>query len=198
MEPREAEGFLSMARAATELDPVLDKPYEPRPVETRWGREWEERGYFRAADRSEKPPFSIVLPPPNVTGSLHIGHALTATLEEALVRYKRMSGFNALWLPGIDHAGIAISMGSRGDAYDNAVAESFFATLKKELINRRSWPTRRELGSAVFEYIEAFYNRDRRHSTLGMRSPAEYEQLLYAAQDEGQREGEKIKSNSVV
>jgi putative transposase len=73
-------------------------------------------------------------------------------------------------------AGIAVSMGSRGDAYDNAVAESFFATLKKELVHRRSWPTRRELGSAVFEYIEAFYNRERRHSTLDMLSPAEYEQ----------------------
>jgi len=73
-------------------------------------------------------------------------------------------------------AGIALSMGSRGDAYDNAVAESFFATLKKELVHRRSWPTRRELGSAVFEYIESFYNRERRHSTLGMLSPAEYEQ----------------------
>jgi putative transposase len=72
-------------------------------------------------------------------------------------------------------AGIARSMGSKGDAYDNAVAESFFATLKKELVNRRSWPTRRELGSAVFEYIEAFYNRERRHSTLSMLSPAEYE-----------------------
>jgi putative transposase len=74
-------------------------------------------------------------------------------------------------------AGIAISMGSRGDAYDNAVAESFFATLKKELVHRHSWPTRRELGSAVFDYLEAFYNRDRRHSTLGMLSPAEYETL---------------------
>jgi putative transposase len=95
-------------------------------------------------------------------------------------------------------AGIAISMGSRGDAYDNAVAESFFATLKKELIHRRSWPTRRELGSAVFEYIEAFYNRDRRHSTLGMRSPADYEKLLYAAKPEGNRETENIKSKSVV
>jgi putative transposase len=73
-------------------------------------------------------------------------------------------------------AGIALSMGSRGDAYDNAVAESFFATLKKELVHRRSWPTRRELGAAVFEYIEAFYNRERRRSTLGMLSPAEYEQ----------------------
>jgi putative transposase len=95
-------------------------------------------------------------------------------------------------------AGIAISMGSRGDAYDNAVAESFFATLKKELIHRQSWTTRRELSSAVFEYIEAFYNRDRRHSTLGMRSPAEYEKLLYAAQGEGEREGENIKSRGVV
>jgi putative transposase len=73
-------------------------------------------------------------------------------------------------------AGIAVSMGSRGDAYDNAVAETFFATLKKELVNRRSWPSRLELQSAVFEYIEAFYNRRRRHSTLGMVSPAEYEQ----------------------
>ena len=68
-------------------------------------------------------------------------------------------------------AGIAISMGSRGDAYDNAVAETFFATLKKELVNRRSWPTRLELQSAVFEYIDAFYNRQRRHSALGMLSP---------------------------
>jgi putative transposase len=74
-------------------------------------------------------------------------------------------------------AGIAVSMGSRGDTYDNAVAETFFATLKKELVNRRAWPSRLELQSAVFEYIEAFYNRQRRHSTLGMLSPANYEQL---------------------
>jgi putative transposase len=72
-------------------------------------------------------------------------------------------------------AGIARSMGSVGDCYDNAVAESFFATLKKELVHRRSWPTRRELTSELFEYIEAFYNRTRRHSTLGYLSPADYE-----------------------
>jgi len=74
-------------------------------------------------------------------------------------------------------AGIAVSMGSKGDAYDNAVAESFFATLKKELVHRRSWPTRRELISEVFEYIEAFYNPTRRHSTLGFLSPAQFEAL---------------------
>jgi putative transposase len=72
-------------------------------------------------------------------------------------------------------AGIARSMGSKGDCYDNAVAESFFATLKKELVHRRSWPTRRELTSEVFEYLEAFYNRARRHSTLGYLSPVDYE-----------------------
>jgi putative transposase len=66
-------------------------------------------------------------------------------------------------------------MGSKGDAYDNAVAESFFATLKKELVHRRSWPTRRELSGEVFEYVEAFYNRTRRHSTLDYLSPADYE-----------------------
>jgi putative transposase len=72
-------------------------------------------------------------------------------------------------------AGIAQSMGSRGDCYDNAVAESFFATLKKELADRRSWPEKAELRSEIFDYIEAFYNRRRRHSTLGMLSPVEFE-----------------------
>ena len=74
-------------------------------------------------------------------------------------------------------AGIAQSMGSRGDCFDNAVAESFFATLKKELINRRSWPTKAELRTEVFDYIETFYNRERRHSTLGQRSPSDYEKM---------------------
>jgi transposase InsO family protein len=84
-------------------------------------------------------------------------------------------------------AGIAISMGSRGDCFDNAVAESFFATLKKELIRRRSWPTRRELQSAVFDYIESFYNRERRHSTLGYLSPREFEMISLPQQSEEQK-----------
>jgi len=74
-------------------------------------------------------------------------------------------------------AGIAQSMGSRGDCFDNAVAESFFATLKKELVHRRPWPTRAELRTEVFDYIETFYNRRRRHTTLGHRSPADYENI---------------------
>jgi transposase InsO family protein len=78
-------------------------------------------------------------------------------------------------------AGIAQSMGSRGDCYDNAVAESFFATLKKELVHGRAWPSKAELRTEVFEYIEVFFNRRRRHSTLGMLSPADYENRTLVA-----------------
>jgi putative transposase len=74
-------------------------------------------------------------------------------------------------------AGIAQSMGSKGDCFDNAVAESFFATIKKELIHRRSWPTKAELRTEAFDYIEVFYNRQRRHSTLGQLSPIQYEKI---------------------
>ena len=73
--------------------------------------------------------------------------------------------------------GIQLSVGRRGQCWDNAVAESFFATLKKELVHRRSWPTRRELISEVFEFVEGFYNTTRRHSTLGYRSPAQFETM---------------------
>jgi len=73
-------------------------------------------------------------------------------------------------------AGIAVSMGSVGDCYENAVAESFFATLKKDLVNRASWPTKAELRTAVFAYVEGFYNPERLHSTLGYLSPAQFEE----------------------
>ena len=88
----------------------LDKGYDPASVEPHWAKWWEEQGFFRSQDTSDKPAFSIVQPPPNVTGSLHLGHALTATMEDILARWKRMSGYNVSWLPGIDHAGIATQM----------------------------------------------------------------------------------------
>ena len=85
----------------------LSDRYSPEDVENRIYKWWEEKGYFEADDTSTKPPFSIILPPPNVTGQLHLGHALDHTIQDVLIRWKRMSGFNALWLPGSDHAGIA-------------------------------------------------------------------------------------------
>jgi valyl-tRNA synthetase len=86
----------------------MEKNYEPLSVETRWYDEWRKRGYFAPdANDSTKTPYVITIPPPNVTGSLHMGHALSYTLQDILGRWKRMSGFNVLILPGIDHAGIA-------------------------------------------------------------------------------------------
>jgi valyl-tRNA synthetase len=85
----------------------LDKIYDPKAVEARWYRTWNERGYFRASPSHPGQPYCIVIPPPNVTGSLHVGHALNHSLQDILIRWRRMQGRNTLWLPGTDHAGIA-------------------------------------------------------------------------------------------
>ena len=85
----------------------LAKAWDPRDVETRWYQRWIEGGWFEADATSDREPYTIVIPPPNVTGSLHMGHALTNTIQDVLIRWKRMSGYEALWLPGTDHAGIA-------------------------------------------------------------------------------------------
>lgn len=86
---------------------LLEKSFKPEVVEDKWYSRWEKNGFFTPDPDSDKPPFSIVIPPPNVTGSLHMGHALNATIQDILTRWKKMSGFNVLWLPGTDHAGIA-------------------------------------------------------------------------------------------
>ncbi len=106
--------------------------YDPKKIEPAWYSVWEKNKYFHADENSDKPPFVIVIPPPNVTGSLHMGHALNNTLQDILARHKRASGFNVLWLPGCDHAGIATQ---------NVV--------EKEL--RKEGKTRHELGRARFE-----------------------------------------------
>ena len=85
----------------------LPKNYNPAEAEERIYKNWVEKGYFKPSDDRTKKPFTIVIPPPNVTGQLHMGHALDETLQDVLIRYKRMAGFNALWIPGTDHAGIA-------------------------------------------------------------------------------------------
>ncbi len=86
---------------------ALPKAYEPQAVEGKWYRFWEEGGYFKPRPNPARKPFVISMPPPNVTGALHLGHAITATVEDSLIRYHRMKGDETLWVPGEDHAGIA-------------------------------------------------------------------------------------------
>ena len=85
----------------------LPKVYDPKEVESRIYEQWETNGCFRGHRDPDKKPFTIVMPPPNVTGQLHMGHAMDAALQDILIRFKRMQGYAALWVPGTDHAGIA-------------------------------------------------------------------------------------------
>src|SRR5574340_893671 len=85
----------------------MEPLYRPQGVEERWQRAWEEEGLYRADPADPRPTYVIAVPPPNVTGALHMGHALNGSIQDALVRWHRMRGFNTLWQPGFDHAGIA-------------------------------------------------------------------------------------------
>src|SRR5437588_3387434 len=100
----------SVGAAREEPSKKLEKTFEPVHFEERWYRTWEEEGRFQPAGPPGSPRFVMVIPPPNVTGRLHIGHAFGRTLEDVLARWKRMLGYRVLWVPGTDHAGIATQM----------------------------------------------------------------------------------------
>ena len=125
--------------------------YDPTRVEPHWYAVWEERGYFHADAASPKKPYCIVIPPPNVTGSLHLGHALNNTLQDILIRYKRMDGYNALWMPGTDHAGIATQyvverqLEKEGKTKEDLGREAFIA---------RVWQWKEESGGTIIRQLK--------------------------------------------
>ncbi|MBF5045640.1 valine--tRNA ligase [Aggregicoccus sp. 17bor-14] len=170
----------------TDLSPELSKAYEPTEVEARWYAFWLEKNYFRAEATSTKPPFSIVLPPPNVTGSLHLGHALTATIQDILIRWKRMSGFNALWLPGTDHAGIATQM---------VVEKELKRTEKKSRHDlgraeflKRVWEWKDKYGKRIGEQhqvLGASLDWSRERFTMDARSSAAVREVFVRLYEEG-------------
>ncbi len=124
----------------------MDRAYQPNNFEAKWYRLWEEAGYFQAASSSAKEPFSMVIPPPNVTGSLHMGHALQHTLHDILVRWKRMQGRNVLWLPGTDHAGIATQ-----NVVEKQLAEKGIRRqdLGREAFEKTVWDWKTESGNTI-------------------------------------------------
>ncbi len=141
----------------------LDKSYEPHEVEKRWYEYWESEKLFSARDTSDKKPFSIVIPPPNVTGVLHMGHALNNVLQDILCRYRRLKGDNVLWMPGTDHAGIATQN----------VVEKNLATqgldrhaLGREKFIETVWQWREKYGGAIINQLKRLgascdWNRER-------------------------------------
>jgi valyl-tRNA synthetase len=126
--------------------PTLPAHYQPADVEQRRYEQWAAAGYFRADVTSDRPPFSIVIPPPNVTGVLHMGHALDHTIQDTLIRRKRMQGFETLWLPGMDHAGIATQ-----NVVERQLAEEGLSRhdLGREKFVARVWQWKAEFGGAI-------------------------------------------------
>src|SRR5687767_9818243 len=141
---------------------MLDKTYDPKEIEARRYPEWEQSGAFKAHPESAKPPYCIVIPPPNVTGSLHMGHALDNTLQDVLIRWRRMKGDDVLWQPGTDHAGIATQMvvvrNLEQEGIGLAVEGATVGDANKKLLNRdeflaRVWEWKAQSGGTIINQL---------------------------------------------
>jgi valyl-tRNA synthetase len=130
----------------------LPKGYEPQQVERKWYRQWESNGYFRGDENSSADPYSIVIPPPNVTGVLHMGHALNNTLQDILCRWKRMTGHAVLWMPGTDHAGIATQNVVEKQLVSDGVDRH---ELGREKFVERVWQWREESGGQIINQLKS-------------------------------------------
>jgi valyl-tRNA synthetase len=131
-------------------DPTLDKTYNPAEAEARWYARWEESGAFKPSDTQGAEAFSIVIPPPNVTGRLHMGHALNNTLQDVLARFERMRGKSVLWQPGTDHAGIATQMVVERQL---AAGNEDRRSLGREEFLKRVWAWKEESGGAITQQL---------------------------------------------
>ena len=129
--------------------------YDARANESRWYSEWLRRGYFKAAPHPDREPFCVVLPPPNVTGALHVGHALNHTLMDILVRRKRMQGFETLWLPGTDHAGIATQVVVERQLAEEGIDRR---EIGREAFVERVWEWKERYGGRIVEQMKALGN----------------------------------------
>ncbi|MCG8635822.1 MAG: valine--tRNA ligase [Desulfobacterales bacterium] len=129
----------------------LNKGYEPKGIEEKWYSFWLENGFFKAEDKSDKDAFSIVIPPPNVTGVLHMGHALNNVIQDIMCRYRRLLGYNVLWMPGTDHAGIATQnvverkLAAEGKTRDQLGRDEFIEEV---------WKWREKSGGAIFNQLK--------------------------------------------
>ena len=164
---------------------VLSKVYEPHQVEKRWYQFWLEKGYFRADEDGSTTTYSIVIPPPNVTGSLHMGHALNNTLQDVLIRYKRMCGFNTLWMPGTDHAGIATQNVVEKQLSSNGTSRKDLG--RKEFIER-VWQWREKYGGIIIQQLKrlgASCDWDRERFTMDERLSRAVREVFVRLYEEG-------------
>ncbi len=129
----------------------LEKTYDPKAVEDRWSQEWIARGYFHAQAEQAGQPYCIVIPPPNVTGSLHVGHALNNSLQDILIRWRRMQGRNTLWMPGTDHAGIATQNVVEKQLMQEGTSRE---ALGREQFLERVWQWKAKSGDTIIRQLQ--------------------------------------------
>ena len=129
----------------------LPKVYEPQQVEKKIYDMWVKGGYFHAEPNPEKTPFTIMMPPPNVTGQLHLGHAFDETIQDILIRYKRMQGFEALWMPGYDHAGIATQIKVEEKLREQGLTRF---DLGREAFLDKVWDWKNQYGNRIIEQLK--------------------------------------------
>ena len=130
----------------------LDKSYNPKAIEDDIYKMWNDGGYFTPSPENKKPPYTIVIPPPNVTGQLHMGHALDETLQDILIRFKRMNGYNALWVPGTDHAGIATQIKVEENLRVNEGLTRY--DLGREKFLERVWDWKNKYGNRIINQLK--------------------------------------------
>lgn len=128
----------------------MEKTYNPSQVENKWYEKWESNGYFHAKPNPDKQPYCIVIPPPNITGKLHMGHALDETLQDVLIRYKRMAGYEALWLPGTDHASIATEVKIVEQMAKEGLTKK---DVGREAFLKRAWDWRNTYGTTIVKQL---------------------------------------------
>lgn len=132
-------------------DMLIPKEYEPKEIEQKWYEWWLKRGLFHAEVDETKKPFSMVIPPPNVTGSLHMGHALNNTLQDIVCRYKRMKGFNVLWIPGTDHAGIATQNVVERELAKEGIQRK---DITRDAFLKKVWEWKHEYGGRIISQLK--------------------------------------------
>ena len=129
----------------------LEGKFEPKSFEGEIYQAWNEKGYFKPSDDKRKEPYTIVIPPPNITGKLHMGHALDETLQDILIRYKRMKGYNTLWIPGTDHASIA----TEAKIVENLKKEGITKEdLGREGFLEKAWEWKKEYGGTILNQLK--------------------------------------------
>ena len=154
----------------------LEDKFNPKNFEEEIYKRWEEKEYFKPSEDKTKKPYTIVIPPPNITGKLHMGHALDETLQDILIRYKRMEGYNCLWLPGTDHAAIATEVKIVEKLKQQGIEKK---NLTREQFLEKAWEWKKEYGGTILNQLKKLgcscdWSRERFTMDEGLSNAVKY------------------------